>query len=98
MWEKIKEFLKKFWWMLLVPIGLFIAHVVLRKETPELDKLIKEKQKEIKNQESLVDDLSKDASQSETALERAIEDTKAVLEQVSSDSEQRDEKAEEFFK
>ena len=98
MWEKIKEFFKKFWWMLLVPIGLFIAHVVLRKETPELDRLIKEKQKEIKSQESLVEDLSKDASQSETALEHTIEKTEAVLEQISSESEQRDEKAEEFFK
>lgn len=98
MWEKIKEFFKKFWWMLLVPIGLFIAHVVLRKETPELDRLIKEKQKEIKNQESLVEDLSKEASKSETALEHAVEDAEAVLEQVSSDSEQRDKKVEEFFK
>ena len=98
MWEKIKEFFKKFWWMLLVPIGLFIAHVVLRKETPELDRLIKEKQKEIKNQESLVEDLSKEASKSETALEHAVEDAEAVLEQVSSDSEQRDKKAEEFFR
>ena len=58
----------------------------------------KEKQKEIKNQESLVEDLSKEASKSETALEHAVEDAEAVLEQVSSDSEQRDEKAKEFFK
>ena len=49
MWDKIKNFFKKIWWVVLVPVGILLFHLIFRKETPELDRLIKDKKKEIEN-------------------------------------------------
>ena len=57
MWKKLQEFFKKAWWVVLVPIGLFVLSLVF-KDNENLRKLIKEKQKEIKKDEKKSDQIN----------------------------------------
>lgn len=98
MWSKIKEFFSKFWWLFLVPIGLFVIHVIFRKETPELDKLIKEKKKEIKESSKKVEDAKIEVEDAKSVLEDSVEKAEKANERISSEAEERDKKAEEFFR
>lgn len=98
MWEKIKKFLSKVWWIALVPIAILILHLVFRKETPELDKLIKEKQKEIKEDKKDKESAEKKADKAEESLKDSIEDAKETSIRVETEAEARDKQSEEFFK
>lgn len=96
--EKIKNFFKRFWWVFLVPIGIFIFHLIFKKETPGLDRLIKEKQKEIKENKKEVDKNEQSKDKAKESLENAIESSKTALGGIAEDSAERDKRAEEFFK
>lgn len=96
--SKILSFLKEFWWVVLVPIAVLVFHLIFRKETPELDKLIKEKKKDIEKGKDKVHESSESAKEAEEGLSDAIKASRATSERVASDSEERDKKAEEFFK
>ena len=98
MWSKIKEFFSNFWWLILVPAGLFIFHLLFKKETPELDQQIKEKKKEIKKQEKEADKKEQAVTKSEEQLKASIEEAEKVSMEVSTKAEERDKQAEEFFK
>ena len=98
MWSKIKKFFSKIWWIVLVPIGIFVIHVIFRKETPELDKLIKEKKDEIKDSTKKVEDTKIEVEDAKSDLKDSIEKANKVSLQISASAEERDQKAEEFFK
>ena len=98
MWSKIKEFFKRFWWLALVPLVLFVLHTVFRRETPELDRLIKDKKKEIDSLNKQVNKDSKEAEEAEASLKDSVAKAESTLSDSLKDSKKRDEKAEEFFK
>lgn len=96
--EKIINLFKKLWWVILIPIGLFVIKVVFRKDSPELDKLIKDKQKEIKDNEKKVSHSGKEADKTEEALSDSIDRAEEVSTRIETEVEARDKKAEEFFR
>ena len=98
MWEKIKSFFSRFWWIVLVPVAIFVLHLVFRKETPELDKLIKEKKKDIEEKSKDKDKAQKNASDAKEDLETAIDTSKDTKSSVDARAEVRDETAKEFFR
>ena len=98
MWSKIKEFFSKFWWIVLIPIALFVIHTVFRKETPELDKLIKDKQNEIKETYKEVEKAKSEVEKAKEDLESKVEDIKVTVSEIKSDVKERDEKSQEFFR
>lgn len=98
MWEKIKKFLSKVWWIALVPVAILILHLVFRKETPELDKLIKEKQKEIKENKKDKESAEKKVDKTEESLKDSIEEAKETSIRIETKAEDRDKQSEEFFK
>lgn len=98
MWSKIKKFFSEIWWIVLVPIGIFVLHVIFKKETPELDKLIKEKKEEIKDFTEKVENSKKEAEEVKSDLKDSVEKANKVNIQISTKAEDRDQKAEEFFK
>lgn len=97
MLEKIKEFFKRFWWVLLVPIVVMVIHAVFRKTTPGLDRLIREKQKEIKDNHKDIERKEQAEKEAGESLRDAIQSGKTALDSVADDSAERDKKAEDFF-
>lgn len=98
MWDKIKSFFQKFWWIVLVPVAMFILHVVFKKETPELDKAIKEKEKELKQDKKKHEEAQKTASDAKEDLESIITTATETKESIDTGAKARDELAKEFFK
>ena len=98
MWDKIKNFFKKIWWVVLVPVGILLVHLIFRKETPELDRLIKDKKKEIDKTAGNVEKAESLLETSEESLERSLDEASKTTEQIESDALKRDQRAEEFFK
>lgn len=98
MWDKIKLFFQKFWWLILIPVVMFILHVVFKKETPELDKAIKEKEKEIKQNKKEYEEAQKTASDAKEDLESTITTATETKESIDAGAKARDELAKEFFK
>lgn len=96
--SKIKEFFSNFWWLILVPAGLFIFHLLFKKETPELDRQIKEKKKDVKKQEKEAEKAEEKAEESEEDLKDSIRDAQETSIRVSTKAEERDKQAEEFFR
>ena len=98
MWSRIKEFFSKIWWVVLVPVGIFILHFLFKKETPELDKLIKEKKKDIKENKKAIKGASLTAAENQEALEDSIESGKETSIKIDTRAQERDNQAGEFFK
>lgn len=98
MWDKIKNFFKKIWWVVLVPVGILLFHLVFRRETPELDRLIKDKKKEIDKTAEEVEKAESSSETSEDVLKRSLDEASKTTEQIESDALKRDQQAEEFFK
>lgn len=98
MWDKIKSFFQKFWWIVLVPVAVFILHVIFRRETPELDKAIKEKEKELKQDKKKHEEAQKTASDAKEDLESIITTATKTKESIDAGAKARDELAKEFFK
>lgn len=96
--SKIKEFFSNFWWLILVPAGLFIFHLLFKKETPELDRQIKEKKKDVKKQEKEAEKAEEKVEESEENLKDSIRDAQETSVKVSTKAEERDKQAEEFFR
>lgn len=96
--SKIKEFFSNFWWLILVPAGLFIFHLLFKKETPELDRQIKEKKKDAKKQEKEAEKAEEKTEKSEEELKDSIRDAQETSIKVSTKAEERDKQAEEFFR
>lgn len=98
MWNKLKTFFQRFWWLILIPVAIFILHVVFKKETPELDKLIKEKEKELKQDKKKHEEAQKTASDAKEDLESTITTATETKESIDAGAKARDELAKEFFK
>ena len=98
MWDKIKSFFQKFWWIVLVPVAVFILHVIFRRETPELDKAIKEKEKELKQDKKKHGEAQKTVSDAKEDLESIITTATETKESIDAGAKARDELAKEFFK
>lgn len=96
MWKKLQEFFKKAWWVVLVPIGLFVLSLVF-KDNENLRKLIKEKQKEIRKDEKNVKTSEEEKKKSEENLDEATEKVKDTMDAISGNKEERDEQAKKFF-
>lgn len=92
----IQRFFKKAWWVVLVPIGLFILSFVF-KDNENLKKLIKEKQKEIKKNEKQVKTNEDEVKKSEEDLNKEINKVEDTMKDISEDKEERDEQAKKFF-
>ena len=86
LWEGIKNFFEKFWYLILVPIGLFLVHLIFRdsnkKEIKEKEKEIKKEEKEIKKQEDVVE-------KKETELKKETQDVKETVEKQKESQEQK---------
>lgn len=98
MWNKIKEFCKKWWGLIFVPVGIFILH--LFKKDNHKDYV----EKELKEEKEVVEELSKEIVKTEekvVSVEEAVEeitsDIKHTIENTLEDKKLRDEKAKEFF-
>ena len=94
--DAISKFLKKAWWVVLVPIGFFILSLVF-KDNENLRKLIKEKQKEIKKDEKQVKTSEDKVKKSEEDLDKKTDKVKDTMGTISADKEERDEQAKKFF-
>lgn len=98
MWNKAKEFFKKWWGLIFVPIGLFIIH--LFKKDNHKDYV----EKELKEEKKVVEEVSKEIEKTEEkvvlveeAVEDIVSDVKHTIEDNLEDKKLRDEKAKEFF-
>ena len=96
MWNKIKTFFKKFWGLVFVPIGLFLAHLFFSSNKSN-KKEIKEEKKEVKQQEKVVREEVKKVEKQEIVVEEKIEGVKKIIKENLKDKAVRDEKANKYL-
>ena len=97
MWNKIKEFFKKFWGLIFIPLGIFIVNLFFKDNSSEIKKEIKEEKKEIKEDTKQVVKKEEAVEKTEEKVIKINEETKGVIEDNLDDKEARDEKASSFF-
>jgi hypothetical protein len=95
--SNMKNFFKKFWWYLMIPIGLFFLSYVLRKDTSQLKKQIVSKKEEIKKKEAIVEKEKEEFKKFEGDLVKAKETTQKTLDHNLEKKNERDEKAKDYF-
>jgi peptidoglycan hydrolase CwlO-like protein len=93
----MKEMIKKFFWYALIPIGLFILSVIFKKDTSNLNDLIKKKKEEIKNTDKKIKDQEEQVKDSKKELDIVVDDIEKVKEKNLDNKKERDEEAKDFF-
>ena len=98
MWEKIKAFFKKFWYIILVPAGLFILHLFTgSKRDAKLEEREKIQKKEVKEDKKAVEKTEKEVIKVEKKVEKSIEEVKETIQENLEDKAVRDEKASKYL-
>jgi len=94
---KIIEFLKRFWWIFLAPIGFFLVSNLTKRDSSEINKKIKEKKKEIKKTKSKIKDQKVKVEKTKDDLEKSIKKTEDVIKTNLDNKKERDNEAKKFF-
>lgn len=98
MWNKIKEFFKKYWGLIIVPIGLFILALFGKKSNKSyIEKEIKEEKAVIEEELKVVEKTEDRVEVVEKAVEEIVNDVEHIIEDNLEDKKVRDEKASSFF-
>lgn len=95
---KIKQFFKKFWWLILVPVGLFLLTKIFQKDSSELKSLIKEKKVEIKKVDIAIKEKKVEVIKAKEKLKTEVLNTEEVVNTNLDNKEKRDEDAKQYFK
>lgn len=94
---KIINFFKKFWWLFLAPIGLFLVSYLFKKDSSELESKIKSKKAEIEEVNNKVEEQKTKVEESSSNLDKSIQETKDTIEVNLDNKRERDSEAEKFF-
>ena len=97
LWEGIKNFFKKFWYVILVPIGLFFAHLLFKDSNSELKKEIKKEEKEIKKETKEIKKQEAATDKKEEEVKQQIADVQETTEKQKESQEQRKAEIEEIL-
>ena len=89
LWEGIKNFFKKFWYVILVPVGLFLIHLIFKDPDKELKKEIKEEEKEIKKEEKEIKKQEEVVEKKETNLKQETQKTEDLVKEQKESQEQK---------
>lgn len=91
-WVKVKEFFKKIWWVIFVPIGAFIIARFVKKNSSdaEIKQEIKETKKEIKKEEKEIKKEEEHLQKQETEIKQEIKDCKQVLEEQKEEKQKQE--------
>lgn len=80
--EKIEAAFKKIWWVLLVPIGLFIVKIFTgNNKQKETKKEVKEIKKEIKAEEKEIKKEKETETKIENEIEKDVEDIQKTVDE-----------------
>lgn len=98
MFTKIKDFFKKWWGLILVPIGLFILSLFGKKSNNSyIEKEIKEEKKVIEETTKTIESIESKVEIVEDVVEEVLSDVNDTIEDNLEDKKIRDEKAKNFF-
>jgi len=88
LWKGIVNFFKKGWTLLILPIGLFIISLFIKKK--EGKKEIKEKEKEIKADKKEIEKKEKEVITKEKEVEKVSEEAKEMIEKQKQSKQKRE--------
>lgn len=72
MWNTIKNFFKKGWTLLILPMGMFFISLFRKSSKSELKKKIKEEEKEIKEIQKAVEEKKEQIEEQEEVIEKQV--------------------------
>ena len=98
MWNKVKEFFKKWWGLIFVPIGLFILSLLGKKSDKSyVEKELKEEKKVVEETIKEIDKTEEKVELVEEVVEEIADNVEHIIEDNLEDKKVRDEKASNFF-
>lgn len=98
MFTKIKEFFKKWWGLIFVPIGLVILSLLRKKSNNSyIEKEIKEEKKAVEETVKTIEVTESKVETAEKVIEEVMSDVEHTIEDNLEDKKIRDEKAKDFF-
>ena len=77
-WTKIKNFFKKGWTLLIIPIGALIIRLLFGSSKDKLEVEIKEQSKQIKDLGSDIEDANKSVEDKESEVLNKIEEVESI--------------------
>jgi len=94
---KIENFFKKIWWIVFIPIGLFILGIFKGKSSSEIEKEIKEAKKEIKKEEKEIKKEEEKVEKEEEKVKEEVQDIKETVEEKKEEKKEQDSKISDFL-
>ena len=95
--NKIKEFFKKFWWLVFIPLLSFLIAIKSKKPYDEVKEEIKKSKEKIKEKDKEIKTAEKEEEKAKEEVKKKVEDIEKVLDDNLEKKEKRDEEAKKFF-
>lgn len=97
MMKKIKEFFRKFWWVIFIPLIAFVISRYSKRPYSEVIKEIRDTKKDIKEKDKEIEVVKKEEEEKKKEVEKQTEKVEEVIEKNVENKEERDKKASKFF-